>query len=707
MAWPTPQDYNEAIQNPRLSFGDPELRQGVPETTALGLPRPITGNFASVYRVRCTEGDWAVRCFWREFDDMQERYAAISSALERAHLPYTADFEYLPHGIKVSGMWYPILKMEWVAGELLHEFVQHHLEDPPAIRRIARRWREMVATLEQASVAHGDLQHGNILVVDGNLKLVDYDGMYVPQLAGKPSHELGHQNYQSPNRSARDFGPALDRFATWVIYLSLLAVSAQPAVWSEMNGGDECLLLRRKDFEQPTHSEAFRILTDQPDDQVRSVALMFRSLLGTSGGTMPPLELAVSRFNGHHGFGKRLGGKSSTAFLAPIRAAWQTMVPSSALSSDVRTPVASTVPSWVTEHVAASAVPRPKEFVPPVFAARAALTFAAVALGVSIVPGLLPSIHSLLPTLIAVTIDLGFAFAALVVGFRRVPEVAHLRRALVRERRARRELAGVYHRVQRLERQRQELSARYTAQERRRETRCQGQEHAHKAKLFRLEAIVADIIAPLERQRRELDELELKERVAALESVQEQHMEKTLRGIRLRSASLRSVGASTKARLWLHGIRSARDINIDHVAALKRLDGERVQSLVAWRVLAEKDAKRTAPRTLSAEVRDPITARYSVHRGRLDRLAERARARSAALSRELSAVQVSIKARQGEESKLAAEMRDVGLQCVQRSIERTQVRETGLYREVAQCRTALETYAGVTFGAYVRKVLSL
>jgi hypothetical protein len=73
----------------------------------------------------------------------------------------------------------------------------------------------------------------------------------------------------------------------------------------------------------------------------------------------------------------------------------------------------------------------------------------------------------------------------------------------------------------------------------------------------------------------------------------------------------------------------------------------------------------------------------------------------------LSAVHESIKARQGEESKLAAEMRDVGLQCVQRSIERTQARETGLYREVAQCRTALETYAGVTFGAYVRKVLSL
>ncbi len=28
MAWPMSQDYNEAIQNPQLCFGDPELKRG-------------------------------------------------------------------------------------------------------------------------------------------------------------------------------------------------------------------------------------------------------------------------------------------------------------------------------------------------------------------------------------------------------------------------------------------------------------------------------------------------------------------------------------------------------------------------------------------------------------------------------------------------------------------------------------------------------
>ena len=75
MSWPTPQDYNEAVQNPRLNFEDADLRAGTPDVTPLGLPRPITGGFASVYSIRNGSKRWAVRCFLRDFADHKERYA--------------------------------------------------------------------------------------------------------------------------------------------------------------------------------------------------------------------------------------------------------------------------------------------------------------------------------------------------------------------------------------------------------------------------------------------------------------------------------------------------------------------------------------------------------------------------------------------------------------------------------------------------------
>ena len=60
--------------------------------------------------------------------------------------------------------------------------------------------------LERAGIAHGDLQHGNIFVVDDELKLIDYDGMFVPRLAGCRSNELGIEHYQHPQRKEHHFG---------------------------------------------------------------------------------------------------------------------------------------------------------------------------------------------------------------------------------------------------------------------------------------------------------------------------------------------------------------------------------------------------------------------------------------------------------------------------------------------------------------------
>jgi len=76
--------------------------------------------------------------------------------------------------------------------------------------------------LKQAGIAHGDWQHANILIVreDGKqrLRLVDYDGMFVPPLQGKSCPELGHANYQHPNRKGADFNLTLDHFSSVLIY---------------------------------------------------------------------------------------------------------------------------------------------------------------------------------------------------------------------------------------------------------------------------------------------------------------------------------------------------------------------------------------------------------------------------------------------------------------------------------------------------------
>ena len=257
---PTAMEYRDALQAPDLAFLDRELRGGRPVLDRLGLPRASSGNFAAVFHVRCLLRQYAVRCFLRSTEGMHERYRLISGALGGAPAiagRWTVGFEYVDDGVRVGSAVYPLIKMEWVDGTQLHTYVGANLSRPDKIYELAGSFLTMMCDLRQAGLAHGDLQHGNILVTRaGGLQLVDYDCMYTPWMAGQWAPELGHPNYQHPQRATEHFDASLDDFPSWVIYVSLVALAYAPGLWSRFEGGDECLFLRKKDFLNPESSEA-------------------------------------------------------------------------------------------------------------------------------------------------------------------------------------------------------------------------------------------------------------------------------------------------------------------------------------------------------------------------------------------------------------------------------------------------------------------
>ena len=113
------------------------------------------------------------------------------------------------------------------------------------------------------------------MVENETLCLVDYDGLYVPALAGSLPGENGHPNYQHPDRAAKHYGPELDNFFAWVIYGSLAAVAADSSLWTKLGGGDDCLLLRRADFLNPKRSDRIEIMRKSSDPLVRAVATVW------------------------------------------------------------------------------------------------------------------------------------------------------------------------------------------------------------------------------------------------------------------------------------------------------------------------------------------------------------------------------------------------------------------------------------------------
>jgi hypothetical protein len=298
MSWPVSQDYNEAIQTPASSFADPELRAGTVATNALGIPMPRSGNFADVYEMRCPGGArWAVKCFTRQVVGLRERYQEISRCLTAAGLPFTIDFTFQEEGIRVHGRWYPVLKMQWVEGLTFNEFVRQHLDKPAMLDSMFHIWGRMAQRLRGSRIAHANLQHGNVLWVPGStanavaVKLIDYDGMFVPGLAGKPSGEVGHPSYQHPQRLREaTYSPEVDRFPLLLIATSLrgLRVGGR-ALWERYDNGDN-LLFRESDLAEPGSSPLLRELEAVGEPKTRALVGAVRQSLRSPLEKAPLLE---------------------------------------------------------------------------------------------------------------------------------------------------------------------------------------------------------------------------------------------------------------------------------------------------------------------------------------------------------------------------------------------------------------------------------
>lgn len=301
MIWPNATDYNAAVQNPQLCFRDDDLRQGQAVGDLFGLPRPHSGNFADVYQIQAADGQsWAVKCFTRPVAGLRPRYHAICEHLRHTQRAFMVEFHYLDEGMCIRGQWHPLVKMRWVEGFRLNEFIRDHLNKPALLDRLAQLWLRLAQDLRDSDMAHGDLQHGNVLLVPGgkgsslSLKLIDYDGMFVPSLADHPSGEVGHPHYQHPRRLREGgYGRDMDRFAHLLIYTSLRCLRIGGEELWQRYDNLENMLFREEDFRQPNQSRLLHELWEMEDSEIHG--LVGHLLLASQGALemVPTLDELV------------------------------------------------------------------------------------------------------------------------------------------------------------------------------------------------------------------------------------------------------------------------------------------------------------------------------------------------------------------------------------------------------------------------------
>src|SRR6266540_1496371 len=679
---PSGAQYREALQNTSFCFQHSDLRGGTPELDPLGLPRPISGNFASVFNIAAHDGRrWAVKCFTRYAEDQERRYAAISHHLAQLSNPWKVSFQFLHSGVRIQGsQWYPVLKMEWIQATDLVRFIEDHLWEPAVLAALAKRFADMVAELAAAEIAHGDLQHGNILVApDGRLRLIDYDGMFVHGLELLGANEKGHVNYQPPARSLNQWGADLDRFSAWVIYLSLVALTLDPTLWGRLRAdGDECLLFRGDDYLDPVSSQALLALQTSDNDQLRALASVVERLWSADLRSLPPLRPQD----------------------APAPAPTSTMAGAGSVPGAA---AATGLPAWVVGAGAASTVPPTDLPAEPIPAIAGSLT------------GALPAVVA--PACAAAGVVMFLLLEALL--YQRTPErqARFEKRALFGKRQGDFKIAQG--KLDKLIQNRQRLD---TNEKRDCERVTRRQDEARRSEQAELGKITTDLSRRMDTiaaRQRSLQAAESRERGDALRPLQDQHVQARLAAHRVGSRKLAGIGDNLIRNLNQYGIRTAADftgvsvsrsysgrytrevvyihLRTGRAVHVEGIGPKKARTLDGWRRSIESQARASQPTRLPAAQDRAIVQKYASQRQSLANEEQVARTEANRHSSEAR------QKRQTTQVQLLRQLQAVRQQAAQsrvaldRQIGEARKEASAADWRLALARRELDAYAGVRY----------
>ena len=265
MNYPLISEYIEAIKDAEDNFNElSDLRAVLNKD---GEPMMSAGGFSVVFKMK-DERDgklYAVKCFTKDQTGRAESYKLIADELEFVSSNYLTPIKYLEKELFVDTDQsdedeFPVLLMDWVEGKTLDVYIKENIDNQYALEMLAYQFGKLAAWLITQPFAHGDLKPDNIIMKeDGQLVLVDYDGIFVPAMKGQKARELGSPGFRHPMRTEDTFNEHIDDFPIATIALSLKAIALKPSLYTDFDGNDR-LLFSERDFQDLPKSHCFSTL---------------------------------------------------------------------------------------------------------------------------------------------------------------------------------------------------------------------------------------------------------------------------------------------------------------------------------------------------------------------------------------------------------------------------------------------------------------
>lgn len=268
---PTIPEIKISIENKDLFVKDEFVRKGNFQRSSNGSLVMFTGGFTAVFPVVVQNEKWAFRCWHANMGNTAQRFKEIAQCVKSSQAKYLCDFAYVDKGILVEGTLYPTTRMRWVEGQTIKDYICNNIYNKSVLLELANNFLILINDMHNRGFAHGDLQHGNIMVdKNGLLFLVDYDSFYCPALKGEKDIIKGLPDYQHPARNKNLFAnEKLDYFSEIVIYISIIAIAENPNLAVKYQvAKSEKMLFSKKDFTNIYKSAIYKDLESLNNSRV-------------------------------------------------------------------------------------------------------------------------------------------------------------------------------------------------------------------------------------------------------------------------------------------------------------------------------------------------------------------------------------------------------------------------------------------------------
>ncbi len=196
-----------------------------------GSPDFSIGNNSIIFRIHHNGGEKMLKCYTRNKRNTRRIYG---KKCLREELYIHSDHNH--------GDWVDVVMDDWLDGQTLHSAILKNRDNPAAMKALAESFDVMALELLGKEWAHGDLKPENIIVTpEGEMRLIDFDAMFLPSFIGEQSEECGTTAFQHPYRDINYFDKSIDDYPIALISTALHALSTDPTL-AERYDIEEALL---------------------------------------------------------------------------------------------------------------------------------------------------------------------------------------------------------------------------------------------------------------------------------------------------------------------------------------------------------------------------------------------------------------------------------------------------------------------------------